>query len=151
MDYIKLSEVTLLETVDTEPNVLAEVDGEVVRIPASEVSAPQVKADWDEEDPNSPAYILNKPEIPEGSGGGVKVVCYTPESAGLFDTETGDMVTAQELVNEWNSGTIIRIGVPEDSSAVMTVYYAVASNGKDILYAGIRYFKGSGLIEKEIS
>lgn len=143
MDYIKLSEVTLLETVDTEPNVLAEVDGEVVRIPASEVAAPQVKADWNEEDPNSPAYILNKPE---GSGGGVEVRYYTPGSGTLTETETGTVVTKQDIIDAWANGVIMRIGAPKNSGNIVRLKYTEISGS--IGTVNLFYTNDSGTIEK---
>lgn len=146
MDYIKLSEVTLLETVDTEPNVLAEVDGEVVRIPASEVSAPQVKADWDEEDPNSPAYILNKPEIPEGSGSGVEVRYYTPGSGSITENETGAVLTKQDIIDAWANGVIMRIGTPKNSGNIVRIKYTEISGS--IGTVNLFYTNDSGTIEK---
>lgn len=146
MDYIKLSEVTLLETVDTEPNVLAEVDGEVVRIPASEVAAPQVKADWDEEDPNSPAYILNKPEIPEGSGGGVEVRYYTPGSGSITENETGAVLTKQDIIDAWAKGVIMRIGTPKNSGNIVRIKYTEISGS--IGTVNLFYTNDSGTIEK---
>lgn len=146
MDYIKLSEVTLLETVDTEPNVLAEVDGEVVRIPASEVSAPQVKADWDEEDPNSPAYILNKPEIPEGSGGGVEVRYYTPGSGSITENETGAVLTKRDIIDAWANGVIMRIGTPNNSGNIVRLKYTEISGS--IGTVNLFYTNDAGTIEK---
>lgn len=144
MDYIKLSEVTLLETVDTEPNVLAEVDGEVVRIPASEVSAPQVKADWDEEDPNSPAYIMNKPEV--SAGGGVEVRYYTPGSGSITENETGAVLTKRDIIEAWANGVIMRIGTPKNSGNIVRLKYTEISGS--IGTVNLFYTNDSGTIEK---
>ena len=124
MEYIKLSEVTLLTGANTEPNILAEVDGEVVRVPASEVAASQIKADWNEEDPNSPAYILNKPDISEGSGGASVILYETASGSLIFN---GNTVTRQEVVDAWNSGAIIRIGNDMWIGNVMSLNYTMGS------------------------
>lgn len=143
MNYIKLSEVTLLENIDTEPNVLAEVNGEVVRIPASEITASQIKADWSEEDPNSPAYIINKPDSLSGSAKGVEVRYYTAGSGTLTDNATGTTQTRQEIIDAWEAGVVMRIGVPADSGNIHHLKYTVGSGSISSVTIGYYHTDGS--------
>ena len=117
MSYKKLSEVELVAT-STEPNILIEEDGDIKRISASNVVTPQVQADWNEDDPTEASYILNKPE----SLGGGKVITYTDNSGLMLN---GAYVTPQEVVDEWNAGSILRyqIGSKNISNIIAIDYY----------------------------
>ena len=57
-NYKKLADVTLVEST-TEPNILIEDSGDIKKISASNIATPQARADWEETDPNSFAFILN--------------------------------------------------------------------------------------------
>lgn len=103
--YKKLSDVTLVDNA-VEPNLLIEDEGEVKKIPASNIAVPQVKADWEETDETSAAFIMNKPDLSQ-AGGGANVITYTIDSGALM--KDGIRVTGQEFIDEWNNGSIIRI------------------------------------------
>ena len=57
--YKKLTDVDLVESATT-PNLLIEEGGDIKKISASNLVTPQTKADWEETDPNSAAFILNQ-------------------------------------------------------------------------------------------
>ena len=115
MAYIKLNEVELVDT-PIEPNILIEVDGEIQRMPAKNLVIPQAKADWGETDPTKSGYILNKPESL-----GSKVITFTEFSGSLYVDDV--LVTKQSVLDEWNAGSILRLG----SSNVLQVSYVVDS------------------------
>lgn len=102
--YKKLADVDLVESA-TMPNLLIEADGDIKKISASNLVTPQTKADWEETDPNSAAYILNKPDLSQT--GGANVVTYTIGSGTLV--LNGFAVSAQSVIDEWKNGSILRI------------------------------------------
>ena len=115
--YKKLADVTLVESA-AEPNVLIEDSGDVKKIPASNLVAKQTRADWEETDPNSLAFILNKPDLSQV--GGANVVTYTLASGAL--KLNGVAVTAQSVIDEWKNGSILRIDeISSTSGSLSTV------------------------------
>lgn len=141
-EFVKLSDVTLTEFA-TDPNLLIEEGGEIKRISAANVATPQVKADWNEEDPNSAAFILNKPEV---GGGGANVVTYTVVSGAL--QLDGVTTTAQAVIDEWNNGSILRIATtaPSDTggdvSSVVNISYTIASGAAS---GTLYYYSGTSI------
>ena len=126
--YKKLADVTLVESA-AEPNVLIEDFGDVKKIPASNLVAKQTRADWEETDPNSLAFILNKPDLSQA--GGANVVTYTLASGAL--KLNGVTATAQSVIDEWKNGSILRIDETNSLSggslgAVSNIKYT-ANNG----------------------
>lgn len=111
MAYIKLNEVALVETA-VEPKILIEENGEIKRISAENIAAPQVQSDWNETDASKASFILNKPESL-----GSKVIIVT-ESCGLV-LEDGSRATPQYIVDEWNTGSTIRMQHSYNSGAVV--------------------------------
>lgn len=120
--YQKLTDVTLVDSA-VEPNLLIEDGGDIKKISASNIAVPQVKADWNETDATSAAFILNKPDLSQV--GGANVVTYIPGSGGLM--LNGVLTTAQAVVNEWNNGSILRIKRVDRSGSVVEVSYTVAN------------------------
>lgn len=57
-DFVKVSNIDLVENPNEEANVLVEDGGDIKRVPKSAIGA---QADWNETDDTNPAYILNKP------------------------------------------------------------------------------------------
>lgn len=139
-EFVKLSDVALTESA-TDPKLLIEEDGEIMRISAANIATPQIKADWDEEDPNSPAFIMNKPEV---GGGGGQIITYTNDSGLFLD---GNWVSAEEVVNAWNSGAILRIGTTDMRSVglVVHVFYDVNSGSDIPSSASLTYYDGESL------
>ena len=124
MSYIKLNEVTLVDT-SVEPNLLVEVDGEIKRMPAENLVTPQAQSDWNETDPTKPGYILNKPE----SLGGGKVITYTT----TWTNQDGSPIDKQQLLGEWNAGSILRYKVNDSMTTNITaVKYGLVS-GSEVL------------------
>lgn len=58
-DFIKISDVDLVENPNESVNVIVEDNGDIKRVPKSAIGA---QADWNETDDKNPAYILNKPK-----------------------------------------------------------------------------------------
>ena len=115
-NYKKLADVTLVESA-AEPNILIEDSGDIKKISASNIATPQTRADWEETDPNSFAFILNKPDL---SQAGANVVTYTLASGAL--KLNGVAVTAQSVIDEWKNGSILRIDeISSTSGSLSTV------------------------------
>lgn len=137
--YQKLTDVTLVDSA-VEPNLLIEDGGDIKKISASNIAVPQVKADWNETDATSAAFILNKPDLSQ-VGGGANVVTYRTGSGGLM--LNGVLTTAQAVVNEWNNGSILRIDNYNRSSSVVEVTYT-AANGV-VSTATLSYYSNSAI------
>ena len=125
--YKKLTDVALVESAEM-PNLLIEEGGDIKKIPSSNLVTPQTKADWDETDPNSAAFILNKPDLSQA--GGANVVTYTIYGTGLW--LNGAAPTSQSVIDEWNNGSILRINETNSLSggslgAVSNIEYTIAS------------------------
>ena len=125
--YKKLTDVVLVESAET-PNLLIEEGGDIKKISASNLVTPQTKADWDETDPNSFAFILNKPDLSQA--GGANVVTYTISGTGLW--LNGAAPTRQSVIDEWKNGSILRIDETNTISggslgAVSNIKYTIAS------------------------
>ena len=127
--YKKLTDVDLVESATT-PNLLIEEGGDIKKISASNLVTPQTKADWEETDPNSAAFILNKPDLSQV--GGANVITYTIASGVL--NLNGATVTAQSVIDEWKNGSILRIDETNTLSggsvgAVSNIKYSLGSGG----------------------
>lgn len=142
--YKKLADVTLVESA-AEPNILIEDSGDVKKISASNLAAKQTRADWEETNPNSFAFILNKPDLSQV--GGANVVTYTI-SSGVLNLN-GVAVTAQSVIDEWKNGSILRIDETTVSSggslgAVSNIKYSLYSGGR--LASTTIYYYSNGAI-----
>ena len=141
--YKKLADVTLVESA-VEPNVLIEDSGDVKKIPASNLVAKQTRADWEETDPNSLAFILNIPDLSQT--GGANVVTYTI-SAGVLKLN-GVSATAQSVIDEWKNGSILRIDETNTTTggslgAVSNIKYTIVSGA---LSSTTIYYYSNGAI-----
>lgn len=141
--YKKLADVTLVESA-AEPNILIEDSGDIKKISASNIATPQTRADWEETDPNSFAFILNKPDLSQA--GGANVVTYTV--AGNALNLNGVAVTAQSVIDEWKNGSILRIDETTVSSggslgAVSNIKYTIVSGA---LSSTTIYYYSNGAI-----
>ena len=114
--YKKLADVTLVESA-IEPNVIIEDSGDIKKISANNLVTPQTRADWEETDPNSLAFILNKPDLSQA--GGANVVTYTLASGAL--KLNGVAVTAQSVIDEWKNGSILRIDETSSTGGSLSV------------------------------
>ena len=142
-NYKKLTDVALVESAET-PNILIEDDGDIKKISASNLVTPQTKADWDETDPNSAAFILNKPDLSQT--GGANVVTYTVAGGVLKLNDVA--VTRQSVIDEWKNGSILRIDETTASSggslgAVSNIKYTLNSG---ILASTTIYYYSNGVI-----
>lgn len=126
--YKKLTDVALVESAET-PNLLIEEGGDIKKISASNLVTPQTKADWEETDPNSAAFILNKPDLSQA--GGANVVTYTIVNSAL--NLNGATVTAQSVIDEWKNGSILRI---DETSALSGGSLGAVSNIKYTIVSG---------------
>ena len=141
--YKKLADVPLVESA-AEPNILIEDSGDVKKISASNLVTTQTRADWEETNPNSFAFILNKPDLSQV--GGANVVTYTIASGAL--KLNGVTVTRQSVIDEWKNGSILRIDETTASSggslgAVSNIKYTIASGA---LSSTTIYYYSNGVI-----
>ena len=142
--YKKLTDVALVETAET-PNILIEEGGDIKKISASNLVTPQTKANWEETDPNSFAFILNKPDLSQV--GGANVVTYTIVNSAL--KLNGVAVAAQSVIDEWNNGSILRINEANSLSggslgAVSNIKYTIVSGA---LTSTIVYYYSNGTLK----
>ena len=142
-NYKKLADVTLVEST-TEPNILIEDSGNIKKISASNIATPQTRADWGETDPNSFAFILNKPDLSQV--GGANVVTYTVAGGVLKLNDVA--VTRQSVIDEWKNGSILRIDETTASSggslgAVSNIKYTIASGA---LASTTIYYYSNGVL-----
>ena len=142
--YKKLADVTLVESA-AEPNILIEDSGDVKKISANNLVTPQTRADWEETNPNSFAFILNKPDLRQV--GGANVVTYTI-SAGVLKLN-GVAVTAKSVIDEWKNGSILRIDQTNTISggslgAVSNIKYTIVSGA---LSSTTIYYYSNGLVQ----
>ena len=133
--YKKLADVTLVESA-AEPNILIEDSGDIKKISAPNLVTTQVKADWEETDPNSAAFILNKPDLSQT--GGANVVTYTV--AGGVLNLNGVAVTRQSVIDEWKNGSILRIDEGRSLSEIYSIFYTIASGSTLPSTATIYYY-----------
>lgn len=141
--YKKLADVNLVESA-VEPNILIEDSGDIKKISAPNLVTTQVKADWEETDPNSAAFILNKPDLSQA--GGANVVTYTVSGGVLKLNDVA--VTRQSVIDEWKNGSILRIDETTASSggslgAVSNIKYTLNSG---ILASTTIYYYSNGVI-----
>ena len=146
--YKKLTDVTLVESAKA-PNILIEDDGDIKKISSSNLVTPQTKADWEETDPNSFAFILNKPDLSQA--GGANVVTYT-----ISNTTSGTKLwlnnaaaTSQSVIDEWKNGSILRIDETRALSggslgAVSNIKYSIASGA---LASTTVYYYSNGVLK----
>lgn len=146
--YKKLTNVALVESAKA-PNILIEDDGDIKKISSSNLVTPQTKADWEETDPNSFAFILNKPDLSQA--GGTNVVTYT-----ISNTTSGTKLwlnnaaaTSQSVIDEWKNGSILRINETNSLSggslgAVSNIEYRIASG---TLASTTVYYYSNGVLK----
>ena len=143
-NYKKLTDVALVESAEM-PNILIEDDGDIKKISASNLVTPQTKADWDETDPNSAAFILNKPDLSQA--GGANVVTYTISGTKLWLNSAA--ATRQSVIDEWKNGSILRINETNSLSggslgAVSNIEYTIASGA---LASTTIYYYSNGVLK----
>ena len=148
--YKKLADVTLVESA-AEPNILIEDSGDIKKISAPNLVTTRVKADWEETDPNSAAFILNKPDLSQV--GGANVVTYTI-SGGVLKLN-GVAVTRQSVIDEWKNGSILRIDETNSLSggslgAVSNIKYLLGSGGLSLNTVTIYYYSNGVLTSLSI-
>ena len=146
--YKKLADVTLVESA-AEPNILIEDSGDVKKIPASNLVAKQTRADWEETDPNSLAFILNKPDLSQAGGANVITYTLSSTSSGTILWLNNAAATAQSVIDEWNNGSILRINETNSLSggslgAVSNIKYTIVSGA---LSSTTIYYYSNGVLK----
>ena len=146
--YKKLTDVALVESAEA-PNILIEDNGDIKKISSSNLVTPQTKADWEETDPNSFAFILNKPDLSQA--GGANVVTYTISSttSGTKLWLNNAAATRQSVIDEWKNGSILRINETNSLSggslgAVSNIEYTIASGA---LSSTTVYYYSNGVLK----
>ena len=142
--YKKLTDVTLVQSAKA-PNILIEDNGDIKKISSSNLVTPQTKADWEETDPNSFAFILNKPDL--NQAGGANVVTYTISGTKLWLNNAA--ATSQSVIDEWKNGSILRINETNSLSggslgAVSNIEYTIASGA---LASTTVYYYSNGVLK----
>ena len=132
-NYKKLTDVVLVESAEM-PNILIEDDGDIKKISASNLVTPQTKADWDETNPNSAAFILNKPDLSQVGGANVITYTISSTSSGTKLWLNNAAATSQSVIDEWKNGSILRIDETNSLSggsvgAVSNIKYSLGSGG----------------------
>lgn len=148
-NYKKLTDVALVESAET-PNLLIEEGGDIKKIPSSNLVTLQTKADWEETDPNSAAFILNKPDLSQV--GGANVVTYTISStaSGTKLWLNGAAATSQSVIDEWRNGSILRIDETNSLNggslgAVSNIKYVLGSGGSSLGAVTVYYYSNGAL------
>lgn len=144
-NYKKLADVNLVESA-VEPNILIEDSGDIKKISAPNLVTTQVKADWEETNPNSAAFILNKPDLSQA--GGANIVTYTV--AGGVLNLNGVAVTRQSVIDEWKNGSILRIDEGQSLSEIYSIFYTIASGSTLPSTATIYYYSEGSPTSKSI-
>ena len=129
--YKKLTDVSLVESA-IEPNVIIEDSGDIKKISAHNLVTPQTRADWEEKDPNSFAFILNKPDLSQVGGANVVTYTISSTSSGKKLWLNNAAATSQSVIDEWKNGSILRIDETNTISggslgAVSNIKYTIAS------------------------
>lgn len=144
-NFMKLGEAPLLDNA-TDPNLLIEVDGEVQRIPANNISVPQVQSDWNEDDPTNVAYILNKPTSLNNTP-----IVYTFSNGYLWNGETEVLI--DEIIEHWDNGKRLKIQTFYDMSTrdsfesdIIAIYKPNSSATGIYGYNWIYYLTSDGTI-----
>ena len=146
--YKKLADVTLVESA-AEPNILIEDSGDIKKISASNIATPQTRADWEETDPNSFAFILNKPDLSQVGGANVVTYTISSTSSGKKLWLNGAAATSQSVIDEWKNGSILRIDETNSTTggslgAVSNIKYSLASGA---LNSTTIYYYSNGAIK----
>ena len=146
-NYKKLADVNLVESA-VEPNILIEDSGDIKKISAPNLVTTQVKADWEETDPNNAAFILNKPDLSQTGGANVITYTISSTSSGKKLWLNGAVPTSQSVIDEWKNGSILRIDETTASSggslgAVSNIKYTLNSG---ILASTTIYYYSNGVI-----
>ena len=148
--YKKLTDVPLMESA-IEPNVIIEDSGDIKKISASNLAAKQTRADWEETDPNSLAFILNKPDLSQV--GGANVITYTISGGAL--NLNGVTVARQSVIDEWKNGSILRIDETNSSTGgslgvVSNIKYSLGSGGVSLNTVTIYYYSNGAIASLSI-
>ena len=130
--YKKLADVNLVESA-VEPNILIEDSGDIKKISASNLVTPQTRADWEETDPNSFAFILNKPALSQVGGANVVTYTISSTSSGKKLWLNGAPATSQSVIDDWKNGSILRI---DETSAISGGSMGAVSNIKYTIASG---------------
>lgn len=150
--YKKLADVTLVESA-AEPNVLIEDSGDVKKIPVSNLVAKQTRADWEETDPNSLAFILNKPDLSQAGGANVITYTISSTSSGKKLWLNNAAATSQSVIDEWKNGSILRI---DETDRVNGGSLGTVSNIKYTIVSGalssttIYYYSNGAIVSLSI-
>ena len=147
--YKKLTDVALVESAEM-PNLLIEEGGDIKKISASNLVTPQTKADWDETDPNSAAFILNKPDLSQAGGANVVTYTISSTSSGTKLWLNNAAATSQSVIDEWKNGSILRIDETNSLSggslgAVSNISYSLGSGGSQLNTVTVYYYSNGVL------
>lgn len=152
--YKKLTDVALVESAET-PNLLIEEGGDIKKISASNLVTPQTKADWEETDPNSAAFILNKPDLSQVGGANVVTYTISNTTSGTKLWLNGAAATSQSVIDEWKNGSILRIDETNSLNGgslgvVSNIKYVLGSGGSSLGAVTVYYYSNGTLTSLSI-
>ena len=113
-EYKKLSEVDVVNSVDSDVNLIVEQNDKIKKMNIGDLPIPtgQVQADWNEEDGTKPSFIKNKPDLSQvgGSGGGEVIVIKVDYSGNADWTYAdGTAMTPETLRDKFEAGAIVYV------------------------------------------
>ena len=124
LDFKKLNNVDKLSAVDTDVNLIVEQYGAIKRMNIVDIPQSQtVKADWNETNEASPAFILNKPESLGGGNASVTYFIMSGDNTTVKIGENWDTainVTKDAVIDAFNNG-IVRMKYAADPNAIGTL------------------------------
>ena len=118
--YTKLSDVELTNVADNSTNLLVEREGTIQKLNVKDLTPANVQPDWDETNEDSPAFILNKPDLSQVGGGGAKIT-YFVLSGNVIKREDGSNAPTQEVFDAFTSGIVLLKNPYNDSAANMII------------------------------
>lgn len=106
--YTKLSDVELTNVADNSTNLLVEREGTIQKLNVKDLTPANVQPDWDETNENSPAFILNKPDLSQAGGGSAKITYFVlSDNDSQLKLENGAYATTQEVYDAFTSGIVL--------------------------------------------
>lgn len=119
MAVTKLSEVPVVEKAPSA-YVLIEEEGEIKRLPMTNLEVARVQADLSEDDPTKASFVHGKEDFAPSGGGGANVITYTYNSGLYLD---GVKMTDAQIYEAWRAGNIMRLSSGGYEYTLTNMYY----------------------------
>lgn len=136
--YTKLSDVELTNVADNATNLLVEREGTIQKLNVKDLAPANVQPNWDETNEDSPAFILNKPDLSQVGGGSAKITYFVLSgNDNHIKLEDGTGATSQEVYDAFTSG-IVLLKMSNDTRLSSLIAYGGPGSGGHSWY-GISY------------